>query len=121
MTTESDRERGRRGEDDREQRDQREHRERADQQRLPAQDEAGPTGRKTAQDLVGLLAQDVRVVEGTTEFEEGQVEGDRHGDQQDGGGDVSAHWYFAGGGVLIVPNRSPSASGSGVRFDLSGP
>ena len=55
------------------------------QQRLPAQDQPRPAGREPPQDLVGLLAQDVRVVEGAPELEEGEVERDRDRDQQRGG------------------------------------
>ena len=50
-----------------------------------------PPASNRRQDLVRLLAQDVRVVERPAELEEGQVERDRDGDQQDRGGDLSAH------------------------------
>ena len=78
-----DGQRRRRRQDDGEQRRQRQHQERADQQRLPAQDQPGAAGDEPPQDLVGLLSQDVRVVERATELEERDVEGDRHRDQQD--------------------------------------
>ena len=70
------------------QRNEGEHREGAQQQRLPAQDQPGPAGGEPSQDLVGLLAQDVRVVEGPSELEEGEVERDRDRDQQCSGHDV---------------------------------
>ena len=62
---------------------QRQHRERAEEQRLPAQEESGASRVEPSQDLVGLAAQDVRVVERPPELEEGEVEGDRDDDEQE--------------------------------------
>ena len=50
-----------------------------------------PPGVESPQDLVGLLAQDVRVVERPAELEEGHVEGDRDDDQQECRHDLNRH------------------------------
>ena len=49
---------------------------------MPAQQQAGPSGREPTQDLVGLLAKDGRVLERAPQLEERDVEDDRHQDQQ---------------------------------------
>ena len=86
-----DRERRRRPEHDGEQGRQREHQQGAQQQGLPPEDEAGSAGIETPQDLVRLLAEDVRIVECPAELEEGHVESDRHHDQEEGGEDLNGH------------------------------
>ena len=91
------RERRRGGKHDPEQDRERQHGERAQQQRLPAQDQARAAGVEPAQDLVRLLAQDVRVLERPAEREERGVERERDEDEQDTRHDVQAHGV---GGVL---------------------
>ena len=92
--TEHDREhaqRGRRGEGHGQHGRQRQHRQRAQEQELPAKEEAGTAGGEAAQDLVRLPAQDVRVVERPSEREERPVERNRDHDQQDPGQRLNAH------------------------------
>src|SRR5690242_3872204 len=85
------RERRRSADDHREQRDERQHRNGAQEQRVPAKDETGSAGGEAPENVIRLLAQDVRVVEGAAELEEGRVERDRHGDQQDRRCHVGGH------------------------------
>ena len=83
--------RGGRGKDYREKCHQRQHRERTPEERLPSQDKPSPAGGETPEYLVRLLTEDVRVVEDAPEFKEGNVEGDRHGDQKNRRDQLDAH------------------------------
>ena len=58
---------------------------------MSSADQPGSAGVEPGQDFVGLLAQDVRVIERPAEFEEGEIERDRDRDQQNSAGNLSAH------------------------------
>ena len=51
---------------------------------MPTQNESRATGHKLPKDLVRLFAEDIRVIERSTKFKEGEIERDRDDDQQDG-------------------------------------
>ena len=71
-----DRQRRRRFEHHRQQRDEGQHRDGGQEQGLPSQDQPRAARGEPPQDLVGLLAQDVRVVECAAKLDERKIERD---------------------------------------------